>query len=213
MSIAILLFAIIVIGNVNTVGAVFGGSDSPAYPFSKTINPRTFETCIATSSSGECEIEVVNLAWPFAYPEGSQSAAIVGAEYETDQSVTATWYISSSWTLDYKLSLGFLGSATLLVVYYVYDSDEVLLEQKTAWSVTVIGSLFGWDTSSGELDEGIYKSFTVNLENSETYYIVVGLKIILNNATGAVIVCANTDDGNPALLTVDSIVWTLIPPR
>ncbi len=197
----------------NPVAAVFFGNDTPPYGWSTTDQAGNFASCSKDATTGECWIQVDPLSWPWWYEGGTWSAAVIGAVYTTDQSVTATWYFLSSWDLDYRLNCGWGGSVTISVVYRVYNANQERIADTTAWSKTWVGPAFSWDDWDEEISKDIYKSFTLDLSNGQTYYFAVGLKVCINNDSGAIDVNANSDNSEPALLTVDSITWTLVPPE
>ena len=131
------------------------------------------------TTSGECEIQVNVPVWPEPhYPDGTHSSAWVGAVYEMDETVTATWYFIVNFDIDYRLNCGYGSIVTIDVVLRVYSSMAALLQERTAWSDYMEGPPDGWDDIEYDLNnQAEWESFTANLVDGLTYTFAVGLRI------------------------------------
>lgn len=208
------MVTIILSMQVMPVAAYFFGYDTPPYGASGTHQPVNFHTVEADATDGECEIQVDPLIWPLWYVEDTESIAWVAGVYEMGQTVTQTWYFIANWDIDYRLNCGWLGKVTISIVFRVYDADNELLQERTVWSVSHQGPRYSWDDIEWDLDnEADFESFTEDLTNGHTYKFAVGLKIHIDNNSGAIDVNARNDHSEPALLEVNSICWSLYPPE
>jgi hypothetical protein len=208
LAMVLVLMTIVLAYQVTPVAAAFGGSDTPSYSDSGTDQPSNFDTVAAHANTGECEIKVVPLFYPFSYWMGTWSAAWVGADYETTQSVTSSWYIKAQYDIDWRIAAGNLAKVTLSVVFRVYDADENLLEEKVAWSRSIQGPRWAWDNlEDDESNRQQTEWFSVDLSSGVHYKFVVGLKVYIDVAGRDIQVTAHTDHSEPALLTVDQIWW------
>jgi len=195
------------------VAAYFYGYDTPPYGASGTHYPGNFHTVDASATDGECEIQVDPLIWPLWYVEDTESIAWVAGVYEMDQTVTQTWYFIANWDIDYRLNCGWSGKVTISIVFRVYDAENEWIQERTVWDRSMQGPPTSWDDFEDEDSDADFESFTVDLTNGYTYKFAVGLKIHIDNNSGAIDVNANTDHYGPALLEVNSICWSLYPPE
>ncbi|MFO7836692.1 MAG: hypothetical protein R6V83_08555 [Candidatus Thorarchaeota archaeon] len=201
---ALVLMTIVIAHQVTPVAAAFGGSDTPSYSDSGEDQPSNFDTVAAHANTGECEIEVVPLYYPLSYWKGTWSAAWVGADYETTQSVTSNWYIKAQYDIDFRIAAGNLAKVTLMVVFRVYDADENLPQEKVADGWSIQGPQWSWDNYEKTYsNRQKTKWFTVDLSSDVHYKFAVGLKVYIDVAGRDIQVTARTDHTEPALLTVD----------
>ena len=91
----------------------------------------------ASKTSAWCKLKVNQLSWPSTYNGDTDALAWVGSDHSATQSVTATWCMSSTWTLDYRLScstggFNWYSKIELRVVYQIWSLTGSLLQEKEA---------------------------------------------------------------------------------
>ncbi|UCE10014.1 MAG: hypothetical protein JSW61_13745 [Candidatus Thorarchaeota archaeon] len=205
------LLVLLVIGMDVAEVSAWAGSDSAPYAAADEDQPGNFAVVDATSSNGECEIKVDALPWPYYYWAGTWSAAWVAGSMEMSETWTPTWYMSASWDIDYRLQTAYNAKVTIYVVFRLYSSDFVKLEEHVAWWDDFTS--WEWDDVEAEFSDSEVEAFTYNLLNGYTYYFAVGLKVYMNYNQRDVRVTASSDHSDPALLDVNGIIWTSSSPE
>ena len=208
-----LLALIFVSFEVAPVAAAFGGTLYPPYDYEGTTRTGTSFTVSAYKSSGVCKAKAVVKSVFYPYSAGAYGRAWVGSDEMMTQSVTATWCISSTWTLDYRICAAAdwywnPAEIEIAVIYQVYNSLGQLLQQKYAWSARV------YTTSGGVNEEyvitrSIEKSFSVDLANGNAYVFKVALQVTVIRRGPYYMATARTNHGQPASLTVSRIEYYL----
>ncbi len=206
-ALALVMLAVVLGAQISGVSAIWRGSDTPSYAQSGEFQPSNFAVVDGDATTGDCEIKVNRLYFPYLYWAGTWSSAYVAGSESMDQSVTVTWYIVAQWDIDWRIQVSDDAKVTLSVVYMLLDADGDILEQKEAWAKTHQSST--WDDIYGDKnDNSKYESFTTNLQNGYTYYFAVALKVYIHYNCRKVRVTASSDHSDPALLHVDEIIWT-----
>jgi hypothetical protein len=207
LAVTLVLLAVVVGAQISGVSAVWRGSDTPAYTQSGEIRPSNFAVVDGDAITGDCEIKVNRLYFPYAYWGGTNSLAWIAGSETMSQSVTQTWYITAQWDIDYRIACAGGAKVTVSVVYMVLDSDDNVLEQEEVEAYT-------FESQQWDDEEYVYSdqtktaSFTTNLQNGYTYYFAVALKVYIHYWCRDVEVTARTDHSGPAVLHVDQIIWT-----
>ena len=189
----------------------YTSSTSSEYEGTSTEDER-IETS-ASKTSAWCKLKINQLSWPSAYNGGTDAFAWVGFDDSATQSVTATWCMSSTWTLDYRLScstggFNWYSKIELRVVYQIWSLNGSLLQEKEAW----MGYL---ETGSGlknfeeTITRTIEKSFTVDLQKDYCYVFKIALKVTIADLGSEYQLTANSNHNNPAILSISSISYYL----
>jgi hypothetical protein len=201
---------------VTPVAALFGNTFYTPYEYSGTDTCSSYWIPVsADRTAGECKIEVKPMSWFEHYSVGAYGLSWVGSDDTMSQTVTATWCISSAWTLNYYLGAGrdWIWTSSMIelsVVYQVYDALGSLLQEKVAWSALVhkdSGSY--WDYQYGTINMSVETRFTIDLQNGIAYVFKVALKVEVLEASPYYDLNANSDHNKPACLTVSSIQYYL----
>ncbi len=207
-----LLLALIVGAlEVYPVAAVWGGSFYPTYEYSGTFKSSVkLPSPSVSASAGTCRVEVDQRMWLDGYPTGAYSYAWIGSDTEMGETITATWYISATWTLDYRLATAEDcwdpdNEIKLEVIYLVYNSLGEQLQQRVAWAAILTAEGTTWVNEEAVIDRVIEKSFWVDLESGKAYTFRVMLKVTIVDGGWLYQCTARSDHNNPACLTVDRI--------
>ena len=153
-------------------------------------------------------VKLIQRTWWTQYSAGEYGFAWVGSDTEPTQTIYR-WYIASLWTLDYSIGTCNQWDDTnnqiqIEVIYLVYDATGTELQRKTAW-IDVLTANDQWQYHSGQITRAIEKGFSVNLQANHAYTFRVMLKVTINNQ-GYLYQChADSNQNNPACLTVSRI--------
>ncbi|MGM0687570.1 MAG: hypothetical protein ACQET3_11415, partial [Promethearchaeati archaeon] len=149
----------ILASNVSDVSALWFGNATAPYDDSDTYEttPGEYHTVDADAISGICEIQVNPKVWPLWYGKGLYGEAWVAEDVEMSETITATWYFTAQWDIDFRLNCGWGGKVKIEVRFLVMDANEDEKQSKSAWSYTFTGPAFSWDD---------YEN--VNTDDSET---------------------------------------------
>lgn len=188
------------------VAATFSGSATPNYDYAYTSAPDFEES--SASTNGECEILVVNLDWPWAYPDNTVGIAYVAVEVVPSEDVTNNWDLTANFDIDYELGAAWWGTIELDVVFCVRDSDKNRIwPYPSEFHREVDCSGIGWEYTSGSLtDQTETAGWGIDLDQGETYYFCIELRITVVDG-GAVVAHADSSSSDPVLLIVNSISW------
>jgi hypothetical protein len=209
----VLLALIFASFEVAPVAAAFGGALYPPYDYQGTTSTDAGITVSASKSSGVCTVKAVDKFVFLPYSAGAYGRAWVGSDKLMTQSVTATWCISSTWTLDYRICAGsdfwwHPAEIKIGVIYQVYNSAGKLLQEKYAWSAGVY-TTSGWVNEEYVITRSIEKRFSVDLANGNACVIKVALEVKVIRAGPYYQATARTNHGQPASLTVSRIEYYL----
>ncbi len=193
--------------------SAFGYSFSVPYEYDGTSTEDARIETSASKTSGWCKLKVHELGWPSTYTGGTDALAWIGSDNSVTQSVTATWCMSSTWTLDYRLACGtgiynWYSKIELRVVYQIWSSTGSLLQQKEAW-MGYLETSSGWKNFEETITRTIEKSFTVDLQQDYSYVFKVALKVTIADLGGEYQLTAHSNHNNPAALTVSGLSYYL----
>lgn len=193
--------------------SAFGDSFYTPYEYDgMSTEDERIETSVS-KTSGWCRLEVPQLGWLDAYDGGTDATAWIGSDECIDQDVTATWYISSTWTLDYRLACGtsmfnWYSKIELRVVYQIWSATGSLLQEREAW-MDWIETRSGWTNYEATITRTIEKSFWIDLQEDYSYVFKVVLKVTLVDHGPDYQLTAHSNHNNPASLTVSVISYYL----
>lgn len=190
------------------VDASFGGSDDPSYSDAGYDDFQDFATRSASASTGECEIKVNELGWPWFYAASTNDRAWVGCAYEMDVYQTDNWWIEADWTLNYKLSTRYDCKVYIEVWYVVRESDGSWLSGFMVWVDEQHSSGGTYESVSDiytplPLEE---QGFGQNLADDTWYKFCIELRVRLYYA-GRDYKITDSGGSNGATLTVDEVSW------
>lgn len=208
-----MLSFILISFQVTTVSA-FGNSFYAPYEYNGTSTEDWRIETSASKTSGWCKLKVYALGWPQSYNGGTDALARIGSDDQVTQSVTATWYMSSTWTLDYRLACGtslfnWYSKIELRVVYQIWSATGSLLQEKEAWMGWLESDHAGWKDFEETITRTIEKAFTLDLQKDVSYVFKVALKVTIADLGPDYQLTANSNHNNPAALTVSVISYYL----
>lgn len=190
------------------VDASFGGSDVPSYSDSGVDSYQDFVTRSASASTGECEIKVNALPWPWFYAASTNDRAWVGCAYEMDVYQTDNWWIEADWTLDYKLTTRYDCKVYIEVWYVVRQADGSWYSGFKVWDDEQHSSGATWQSVSDIYtpDPLIEQGFGYNLNDNTWYKFCIELRVWLYYA-GRDYKVTDYSGTNGATLTVNEVSW------